>query len=99
MTLRPAQVHPHQFLSEVRCVNTTRLGTDRDQGVSGVVFARQERADLKCLDLLSKPVKFTPHLGLCIGIVLFHSELKHHGGVVEAVPQTLKAFHLSLANR
>ena len=86
MTLRPAQVHPHQFLSEVRCVNTTRLGTDRDQGVSGVVFARQERADLKCFDLPGEPVQLTPHLGPRISVILLRSELKHHSGVVETVP-------------
>jgi hypothetical protein len=49
--LRPAQVHPHQVLREVRRVRAARLRVDRDQRLPGVVLAVQQGAHLELVDL------------------------------------------------
>src|SRR5215213_9304906 len=47
----PAQVHPQQDLGPVLSVGASRAGMDRDDGVSGVVLAGEERVLLEALEL------------------------------------------------
>ena len=60
VTLRPAQIHPHQHLGEVRRVDAAGLGADGDQGFALVVLAGQQGTDLLRVDLLLQARRALP---------------------------------------
>ncbi len=94
--LGPADVHPHQHLGEVGCVDTTRPRADGQQGVADVVLTGQKGADLERLDELVEPGELLVGLGQRLCVALFLRHLDHQGEVVEAASEGREAVDLTL---
>jgi hypothetical protein len=94
--LGPAQVHPLQHLGEVRRVDTTGAGTDRDEGLALVVLTGEQRADLERLDRLGDRAQLLLGLGDTVGVVLLAGELDQHAEVLDPRPQPGDALHIGL---
>jgi hypothetical protein len=93
---RPALVHAHQVLREVGGVGPARLRVDRDQRLAGVVLPGQQGPHLELVDLLAQGGQVALRLGAGRLVVLAVSELKHHPGVVQPLPQVLQPGQLAL---
>src|SRR6478752_1391257 len=91
--LGPADVHPHQRLGEVRGIDATGAGPDRDQRLAGVVLTVEEGADLEALDDLLE-------LDLGVGerafVALVAAELDHDLEVLDAAAERHHPVELAL---
>ena len=84
--LRPAQIHPQQYLGVVGGVDPTGLCANVHQCLARVVLPRQQRPDLELVDRGAQPGDFLG--GLIPGglIVLVLGELQQHADVVNPAP-------------
>ncbi len=68
MALGPAQVHPHEHLGEVGCVDAAGPGADRHDGVALVVLTAEQSAHLELPDVLLEACQLA--LGLVHGVLV-----------------------------
>jgi len=96
MALRPAHVHPHEHLGEVRGVDATGLRTDGDQRLALVVLAGEQGADLERGDVLAQLGALGVRVrdGTLVALVL--RELVEHREVVDAAPEVLESPQVTL---
>ena len=96
MALRPAQVHAQEHLRPVSSVDAAGLGADGDDGVTLVVFARQQRAHLEGVDLFAEIAEFGFGLAETGGVTLGLGQLVKHPEVVKPLAQLGDTAQLAL---
>ena len=94
--LRPAQVHAHEHLREVRGVHATGAGADRDDRVALVVLAREQGAHLELVERLVDRDQLLLGLFEGVSVVLLGGELDHDLEVLDARGELADASTLGL---
>ena len=99
VTLRPAQVHAQEDFGEVGGVHTARAASDRDDGVTLVVLAVQQRADLQVTQVLAQLLQVGLGLGEDVSALIrvLGGHVNHGLQVVDALAHLRDAVQLALA--
>ena len=96
MPLAVPEIHAHQHLRPIGCVDSARFRSDGDKRLPIVVLPRQQRAHFEIVDVPLESIEFRQRFVLRALIVLRLCQLEKDGKVIGAGSQFCHSSQLSL---